>query len=217
LVVASLGFLFVQYFFDPALYKRIIQDSLSQALGKEVFIGKARIGLWEGVGVTFEDFHIRDRSGSFDLLYSKKVFFKAKLLPLLRKEVEWKRIVLEGPTILGTMTLPEPRKFEKKKPVASSSDELLKGKKKKRKRIKNKPGAETESLTEKESSQKSRQRERRGGFFREIQKPELSRNKTKSGGVRPKLKRTNRLWPNRSASGPPRKVPTVPAARKAKR
>lgn len=43
---------------------------------------------------------------------------------------------LEGPTILGTMILPEPRKSEPKKPVASSSDDSLKSKKKKRKRIK---------------------------------------------------------------------------------
>jgi translation initiation factor IF-2 len=43
---------------------------------------------------------------------------------------------LEGPTILGTMILPEPRKPEPKKPVASSSDDSLKSKKKKRKRIK---------------------------------------------------------------------------------
>jgi uncharacterized protein YhdP len=98
-IVASLGFLFVHYVFDPALYKRIIQESLTRTLGKEVSIGKARISLWEGVGVTFEDFRIRDGSGAFDLLHSKKVLFKARLLPLLRREVEWKRIVLEGPTL----------------------------------------------------------------------------------------------------------------------
>jgi len=48
------------------------------------------------------------------------------------------RIKLEGPVILGSIQLPEPKKFEKKKPtpVASSSDETLKSKKKKRKRIK---------------------------------------------------------------------------------
>jgi translation initiation factor IF-2 len=54
---------------------------------------------------------------------------------------------LEGPTILGSMKLPEPRKPEPKKPVASSSDDSMKSKKKKRKRIKkageDTPGAET--------------------------------------------------------------------------
>jgi len=45
---------------------------------------------------------------------------------------------LEGPTILGSIQLPETKKatIEKRKPVASSSDERLKAKKKKRKRIK---------------------------------------------------------------------------------
>ncbi|GAB1403443.1 hypothetical protein MASR1M74_06210 [Lentimicrobium sp.] len=36
---------------------------------------------------------------------------------------------LEGPTILGSIKLPEPRKPEPKKPVASSSDDSLKAKK----------------------------------------------------------------------------------------
>lgn len=59
------------------------------------------------------------------------------------------RIKLEGPTILGSIILPEPKKFEKKKPqpVASSSDETLKSKKKKRKRIKRQGEAGTVSTT----------------------------------------------------------------------
>lgn len=50
------------------------------------------------------------------------------------------RIKLEGPTILGSMILPETRKPDKKQPVASSSDDSTKSKKKKRKRIKRQPG-----------------------------------------------------------------------------
>ena len=59
------------------------------------------------------------------------------------------RIKLEGPTILGSIILPEPKKFEKKKPtpVASSSDETLKSKKKKRKRIKRQGEEGTVSTT----------------------------------------------------------------------
>jgi translation initiation factor IF-2 len=84
------------------------------------------------------------------------------------------KIVLEGPTILGTMKLPEPRKFEKKKPVASSSDETLKGKKKKRKRIKRQPGAPAEQQVEetKDEHGKTKFREKRG--YKDIQKPELT-------------------------------------------
>ena len=99
LVVVSLGVLFVQYFFDPVFYKKIIEDSLTQALGREVSIGEARISLWEGAGITFEDFRIKDRSRTFDLFNSKRLFLKAKLMPLLKKEVQWKRIVLEEPAL----------------------------------------------------------------------------------------------------------------------
>lgn len=84
-----------------------------------------------------------------------------------------KKIVLEGVTILGTMKLPEPKKFEKKKPVASSSDETLKGKKKKRKRIRKPLGVPAEKDIEvKYEHGKPKLREKKG--FKEIQKPELT-------------------------------------------
>ena len=94
LIVVSLGFLFVQYFFDPGFYRKILQDSLTQALGREVSIGEARVSLWEGVGVTFEDFRIRDRSQTFDLIHSKRLFLKAKILPLLRILIKILRPIL---------------------------------------------------------------------------------------------------------------------------
>ena len=83
------------------------------------------------------------------------------------------KIVLEGVTILGTMKLPELKKFEKKKPVASSSDETIKGKKKKRKRIRKAPGEIAEKEPEvKYEPGKPKLKERKG--FKEIQKPELT-------------------------------------------
>lgn len=106
---------------------------------------------------------------------------------------------LEGVTILGTMKLPEPRKVEPKKPVASSSDDSLKSKKKKRKRIR-KPGegyAGDTTATDQSgkpvqggqqgqkgqsgrpqgggpSQQKGGYKDRRGPARRDIQKVELS-------------------------------------------
>ena len=87
LVALGFGFFLVQHYLDPAFYKRLLQESLSQALGREISIGEARISFWEGVGITFDDFRIRDRSQPFDLLQSKKFILRAKLLPLLKKEV----------------------------------------------------------------------------------------------------------------------------------
>jgi len=87
------------------------------------------------------------------------------------------KINLVGPTILGTMKLPEPRKaVDRKKPVASSSDETVKGKKKKRKRIKKQMGLPltTEATTTVQPDHvKSKPHARKGGY-RETVKPELS-------------------------------------------
>ena len=84
------------------------------------------------------------------------------------------RIILEGPTILGTMKLPEPKKFEKKKPVASSSDETLKGKKKKRKRIKKQLGTPVDTIAEKGSAPGKQIIKDKRGYSKDIQKPELT-------------------------------------------
>ena len=81
------------------------------------------------------------------------------------------KIILEGPTILGSMVLPETHKpSDKKKPVASSSDDL-KSKKKKRKRIRS-HGTETETTETKTEPGKPKFRDRK--FHKDIVKPEIS-------------------------------------------
>ncbi len=100
--IMAVGILFVlsiNYLIDPTLYRNIIQNSLTLSLGREVSIGKAKITLSAGVGIAFEDFRIKDRSLSFDLLQSKRLILTAKIFPLLKKEVKWKRIILELPTL----------------------------------------------------------------------------------------------------------------------
>jgi uncharacterized protein YhdP len=99
LIMGMIGYLFIHYFLDPNLYKNVLRETLTNTLGREVSIGKVRISLWGGVGMTFEDFRIKDRSLSSDLLQSKRLILKVKLLPLLKKEVKWRRIVLEGPIL----------------------------------------------------------------------------------------------------------------------
>jgi translation initiation factor IF-2 len=96
-----------------------------------------------------------------------------ELPPTVDNFLPMAKIKLEGPTILGTMKLPEPKKFEKKKPVASSSDEAIKGKKKKRKRIKKQMGASSENVAEPRTEEnKHRPAVRRGGGYKEIVRPE---------------------------------------------
>lgn len=96
-VVGILLFLSIQYLFDPDLYRNAVQKTLTSQLGREVTFGKAKIGFWGGIGIAFEDFRIKDRSQSFDLLRSNRLILTAKTLPLLRREVKWKRITIEKP------------------------------------------------------------------------------------------------------------------------
>jgi translation initiation factor IF-2 len=87
------------------------------------------------------------------------------------------KINLVGPTILGTMKLPEPRKsVDRKKPVASSSDESVKGKKKKRKRIKKQMGSlviDETTTTGPAERVKNKPHGRKDGY-RDIVRPEPS-------------------------------------------
>ncbi|MDD5507528.1 MAG: translation initiation factor IF-2 [Bacteroidales bacterium] len=80
---------------------------------------------------------------------------------------------LAGPTILGTIELPDLKKPEKKKPVASSSDEQLKSKKK-RKRIKKLPGEKAAPHEEKKLERASRVKFKDRQYAREHLRPEVS-------------------------------------------
>ena len=98
-VVGAFLLLSTRYLLDPNLYRNILQKSLTTALDREVSIGRAKINLWDGVGIAFEDFRIKDRSLTFDLLQAKRLLLKVKLFPLLKREIKWKRIVVDRPTL----------------------------------------------------------------------------------------------------------------------
>lgn len=85
------------------------------------------------------------------------------------------KIKLEGPTILGTIVLPETKKpgDKKKQLVASSSDDVSKSKKKKRKRIKSQNGTTETTQEPRQDAAKGRFKDKRP-IFRDIQKPEIT-------------------------------------------
>lgn len=99
IVVGAFILVSINYLLDPNIYRNILQKSLMTALDREVSIGRAKIYLWGGVGIVFEDLRVKDRSQAFDLLYSKRLILKIKLFPLLKREIKWKRIVFDRPTL----------------------------------------------------------------------------------------------------------------------
>jgi uncharacterized protein YhdP len=98
-VVGAFILLSVHHLLDPNIYRNILQKSLTTFLDREVSIGKAKIDLWGGVGIAFEDFRVKDRSLAFDLLQAKRLILRVKLFPLLKGEIQWKRIVVDRPTL----------------------------------------------------------------------------------------------------------------------
>ena len=99
IVVGAFILLLTRYLLDPTLYRSALEKSLTTALDREVSIGRAKINLWDGVEIAFEDFRIKDRSLTFDLLQAKRLLLKVKLFPLLKREIKWKRIVVDRPTL----------------------------------------------------------------------------------------------------------------------
>ena len=99
ILLGTFALLSVNYLLDPNIYGNILQKSLTTALDREVSIGKAKLDLWGGVGMALEDLRVRDRSLTFDLLRSERLILRVKLLPLLKRKIEWKRIVLDRPTL----------------------------------------------------------------------------------------------------------------------
>lgn len=87
------------YLIDPSVYRNVIQEKLSSSLGREVYIGDAKISLIKGFGIIFEDIRIKDSSLLFDLLQSERILLKLRLLSLFKREIQFKEINFDRPKI----------------------------------------------------------------------------------------------------------------------
>jgi len=99
LAVGLFLFFIIPRLLSPSLYGKVLQEALGKEIGKEVTIGKTKINVLGGFGIAFEDFRVRDRSGTYNLLQAKRLIATVKWAPLIRKEVRWKRIILDEPVV----------------------------------------------------------------------------------------------------------------------
>ena len=90
----------VYHALDPELYRDFLEEKLTNLFGRNVSIGGATLSFWGGVGISLEDFQVKDRSMEFDLLRSQRLVLQVKIFPLIiKREIRWKRIILEKPTL----------------------------------------------------------------------------------------------------------------------
>jgi AsmA protein len=101
LVIVAL--LVIPMFVDVQKYKPEIEKQVATATGRPFMIGgELRLSLFPWAGLAFSDLHLGNPQGfkEKDLLSVKSFDVQVKLLPLISKDIQVKRFVIEGPRIV---------------------------------------------------------------------------------------------------------------------
>jgi len=83
----------------PQRYKGLIEARLKGATGRDIRIHRASLRFLGGMGIEFDDLVIKDWDGKYDFFRAKGLILQMKLLPLLRRQLRWKSLILEQPSI----------------------------------------------------------------------------------------------------------------------
>lgn len=83
----------------PQRYKGLIEARLKGATGRDIRIRRASLRFLGGMGIEFDDLVIKDWDGKYDFFRAKGLILQMKLLPLLRRQLRWKSLILEQPSI----------------------------------------------------------------------------------------------------------------------
>lgn len=102
LVVVVVLALLLPFIIDLNRYKEPIISAAEDALGRKVDFEELELSLLGGLGVTLQNLEIASREGfsAGPLLKLDALDVNVKLLPLIRKEIAVKRVVLDRPAII---------------------------------------------------------------------------------------------------------------------
>jgi AsmA protein len=103
LVLLIAALLLIPLFVDVEKYKPEIERQVSSTVGRPFAIkGPLKLSLFPWAGVAFSDLHLGSPPGftEKEFLVVKSFDVRMKLLPLLSKEVQVQRFVIEGPKIV---------------------------------------------------------------------------------------------------------------------
>jgi len=101
LIIAAL--LLIPLFVDVNKYKPEIEKQVSNATDRPFAIkGELDLSLFPWAGVSFSDLHLGSAPGftEKDFFFVKSFDVRMKLLPLLSKDIQVQRFVIEGPRIV---------------------------------------------------------------------------------------------------------------------
>ncbi len=83
----------------PQRYRGLIESRLIAVTGRDVRIHGASLRFLGGIGIEFEDLVIKDRDGKSDFIRAGGLILQMKLLPLLKKQLRWKSLIIEKPSV----------------------------------------------------------------------------------------------------------------------
>lgn len=102
-LVVIIALIIVPMFVNIARYKPQIEKKVSEITGRSVSIeGELQLSLFPWAGLAFSDLHVGNPPGfkEKDFLSVKNFEVRVKLLPLLSKDIQVKRFILQGPRIV---------------------------------------------------------------------------------------------------------------------
>jgi len=127
IVIGGLAFLW----FSPELtgedyLKNFFLKQLEQSLGRKIDVHRVKLVLFPKIRLELSQVSIHERSSDQVLLSAKKLDLVLRLLPLLRKQVVGKRLLVEEPTLtLRRSQDGHWNVLDRKSPLPGSDDEAL--------------------------------------------------------------------------------------------
>jgi len=83
----------------PHRYRGLIESRLRAATDRDVEIRGASLRFLGGIGIEFQDLVIKHRNGKSDFIRARNLILQMKLLPLLRRQLKWKLLIIEKPSV----------------------------------------------------------------------------------------------------------------------
>ena len=96
LVILFLGYLLYLQLSDLDNIKGIVLEELQKATHRDISIKTAKISFTEGLGLELQDVVLHGKSGGKPVFTADSLWVVFRLLPLLNKKIEIKKIVVQG-------------------------------------------------------------------------------------------------------------------------